>query len=1719
MVIAREELGDIKPKKPPIEPIEEEPLEEEVLEEELIGEELKLIESLRRLYPIMFEPTSSFGFTEDEIPAMVIQQIETFATTEPKSFLKDLLEKGLDADATILLRSLGASDADIEELLAIPPIEEEHPDIESPPKPVERVVMELDGVRQLLIRTEDNSLFDRLGNWVGWFNWTDNTIFNPYKAEGLVEKTIASLTAGIGDILTTSGGVARRFGYDDIATKLSTAGSQLQQYQIPIKDRVSTADFEIGDLLDFFSEKIARAAPFGISFIPLAIGGYYAGAGIAATMGLGIIWRAIIGGLVSAGLTRPMESALEAGGSYDDAIARGKTEEEAKAEFDQVFRDNMTLVGADAFEIAIALAPTPKWVPASLINSALVRTVTIAGKVVIVGLSEGGEEVYQDLIQRRARGEEFQFDPISKEVFAIGFFMGAGMGIAGEVVSSVTNRAQGKMTPEMRRVFDDVVSDFKEQGFTQEQSELRGLDEIAKTPEGAEIIKDSVEEERIAQEPIAEVPTVPEATLPLEQVSELETRAPLDLIRKDEGAEIERLTREIQAEGITEPITIRVREDGSQIVWDGLHRLIVAQDLGLENIPVKYIGEVQMLEPKPPTPEVAKPPVEEAPVIPPEEPVSQGVILNTQGMRDVGAKEVVRPARKVLTRIGQWRELFKPTQRAEVELHEEQRAKSKMFDEWQKLLGKDKERWALVSDEINEKGSVVGLTFDEKRVVAQYRKWADEWANRKDLPQTKRIKDYMPHLFEQEATRQVKEEGGIDPVLAQILSEKETRKIIDPFLKKRLGAVGWIKDPVAAARAYEAVSLKFAYYTPMLNRIDAILADPDVPRSVKNYLSGYSKRMTGELSDIDKAGNVTIREFAEKIRGVPKIGEYFYTRMTQGNPMGMAAYHLTGLLYMNFLGFKATSAIRNLSQHTLILGEVGPKHFANGIRLRFTTEGRMALAKSLVLRSRKFAYTAGLDASFANRWTDKFREATLFAFRLADKQNVSDAFLSGYAEAKEFYPDANEQVWIDRGDEVAADTQYLYTKMNSMSFAQNAPGRVMSMLTTWTENWIELMTKWINRTPSQVYLEQQRLTGKAPPTKNWSQTYKAIALYMTLVGLSFAFDDDTRLKIKEYTGLGSLRYLAGAVGGEFPALEAVGSVADMITGFLLNDERQMKAGFAEFKSTFTPGIIRQLNNVSSGEKDYLTLLFYLDGKDFKIKNLKDEWRKDFKEYEDLSDPLVRARLYPTLSEGKARNQWREDNPLEEAKLFVIGQFTTLSSDKARQEVLRLIEEHDLDADLIDGYDKVFGIDTKLELEPFEKRLGNLEKFEIGKEAEYFTTSNYLTEVNKLIDKSGLDKIYREASPLTLLAIDSQNDWDIYFDLEEDGRALHRQLFPDVEASLYLFGRVKSFKNPKSAEMMLRLMDKYNIAPEAVPAFNENPERYDELFTPIFELKQKTFDLTTEYENFGNMEATNFIEDTEERKIARDKFKEANPEWVADMRRIEAYENDASEDIVEQWVDRGKTIDKFGAGSSQAKVWLLDNPEVHKWALDNNLLSDDGSDWNEDILRINVQLEELDPESIEYKKLNYRKNAFREEIPDELIDTYVNYYTLPPKPDDWLEGVAYYEDEWFLIENPEFYKTMIEKGIWDERDFSKVPTRAIFKKWWVYNTLTNQKDRDTYRLDNLDLDEWGVSIGIWKTTMTERRRRRRITPTERFLEDVAEIEAEFDKRMKELPILR
>ena len=71
--------------------------------------------------------------------------------------------------------------------------------------------------------------------------------------------------------------------------------------------------------------------------------------------------------------------------------------------------------------------------------------------------------------------------------------------------------------------------------------------------------------------------------MPLVEILKMETRLPLDLVEINPV-----LLKDIQKNGILEPVEIRIREDGSRILWDGLHRVKIADTLGLEFVPVFF---------------------------------------------------------------------------------------------------------------------------------------------------------------------------------------------------------------------------------------------------------------------------------------------------------------------------------------------------------------------------------------------------------------------------------------------------------------------------------------------------------------------------------------------------------------------------------------------------------------------------------------------------------------------------------------------------------------------------------------------------------------------------------------------------------------------------------------------------------------------------------------------------------------------------------------------------------------------------------------------------------------------------------------------------------------------------------------------------------------------------------------------------------------------------
>jgi len=1359
-----------------------------------------------------------------------------------------------------------------------------------------------------------------------------------------------SIAAGLGDVLQAGGGIAGWADQEKWRENLLDAGEVLQSTAPPTVPYTTLGE-TIGNP-QFWMTTAPRTATLSVvAMVPILLGAA-AGAPIAGVVGLGATGTAIMTLLFGATAGALPEAALESGSAWNEAKRLGFSDEEAdKAAGSVYWKNSALLFGANAIGFGLPFAKVPGTVIPRMMSKGLVKPIIVGGKLVGTSLTEGGQEFFQDIITRTALGQEVKWDDEAKMAVLLGTILGGVTGGGLVVFDTIMSRTKVQFTPEQQTVFDEQKKLQLDDGAIDAAAELRAMDFMV---ESFEDVKTNLEGnvEQVNREEAAKLIETEDRAedLALEHVISQEefgvtevapvTQVPLgaEVTHPTLVAETEQINQQLETE--TDPDVIKQlsrRKQDIVIVQDILNQGISSLDSqeaiteaqGLSDVPLQQIRVTE-----PVVPEV-DPVIQEAvtkaqiegqeitveevvassmnETIPPETIVetTPDTVDDMPVVHDLNVIDRFRPARFVFEKMGLF-DIWESTFAAETLRAEEQVAFNKELQKHAKNV-KDPARRELVWEHVNNSKSDVfkQLTFPEKQAANWWKRTADDWADRLNIPPERRIKDYIPHIFDDAA----KQAGDVpvDSSLSMAFSKKITDKVKMPFLEIRLGKeLGLIKDPFLAAQAYQNVALRKFYYEPILQKLKLVAEHKTTPEFARNYLKAYSQRMTGEPATIDREINKFLQDVAGTLRKVtrriPQTGvqridvtaERLIGLLENGNPSAMSAYNLTSALYVMWLGFKPTTAIRNLSQHGLIIAEVDNiQDFGNGIRLRFTQEGKAALAESLVVRSRRGAFIESIDSSVTAKTTDAFRETALFLFRKADEQNVKDAFLSGYAEAKRLFPEVGRDIWIKRGDEVAMDTQYLYTKMNSLAIAQSGPGKVGAMLTTWAINWLELMNKFVQGKESRVYLalEKQPIDlVKTPggkfelPKKNWLKTRQSIIVYMAIVGLAYFLkeQDWNRVRTFEYTGFTSIQTFANLVGGEFPGLELPGAVADLIVGVTLQDERKTKTAWNTLRRSFS--ILNQVEAVASGEKDWLSLLFYLEAKNHQVRKLKEDWQKNWKPYDDLSDPLVREKEFPTLNRNTAQKRWREQNPLIEAQMFITNRLGTLSSDEARAEVLRLIDKHNIDTDVITGYEKIFGVDTTTELAKSQKKIGNLEEVEIGQEAKYFTVGNFLTEANEAVRINGRDKVERDGHPLTVFLLGEQDSWQPYEDYDnQDARRLYRQLNPDVEASLYLTGKIQAFENPESAKILLQTMDKFNIPPQAVNAFNQDPDKYDELFTPKFKLETKNFDLTTQFDE---------LETDEE----QDKFRVDNTKWVADMRRIEAIIKDVPESLQDSYVD-------------------------------------------------------------------------------------------------------------------------------------------------------------------------------------------------------------------------
>ena len=229
-------------------------------------------------------------------------------------------------------------------------------------------------------------------------------------------------------------------------------------------------------------------------------------------------------------------------------------------------------------------------------------------------------------------------------------------------------------------------------------------------------------------------------------------------------------------------------------------------------------------------------------------------------------------------------------------------------------------------------------------------------------------------------------------------------------------------------------------------------------------------------------------------------------------------------------------------------------------------------------------------------------------------------------------------------------------------------------------------------------------------------------------------------------------------------------------------------------------------------------------------------------------------------------------------------------------------------------------------------------------------------------------------------------------------------------------------------------------------------------------------------------------------------------------------------LIDQYFDYGDIIREFGGNSPEAKLYRVKQYNWDEWAQENwgwKPLGEDFLDIAEKSFSwaVAVQWRELEDkydafsederkafweqaqqEYSEYKRagtqyllthdaLHYALDRRAREAAELGLARYAMeklgepmslWNSLSQSYVDWhLTSRAGYEDDWFLMENKEFYQAMIDLDLWQPRDFSKVPTKEVYELYKTYQGLPTGTPRLNYRKANPTLEEWGILAGKWK----------------------------------------
>lgn len=323
-----------------------------------------------------------------------------------------------------------------------------------------------------------------------------------------VQTFAASTRSGIFDMYEQMGSALKWADFNE-------TGKKFQEYARQNKEGFETnytKEFSWKSFLDpdFYQTTVARALPSVFSTMPLAIMGSVGGSAVGGLLGMGALGRTILATIGGTALSAPAESAMIAGGVYEEALSRGDDEAAANEKARNTFYKALAVTAVtQAPELAAIFGPIRRFIPQ--VQRMIGPSGDFAARTGIASVSEGTQEALQEWAAMSELGEEFSFsDPEVRQSFSLGALIGGGMGAIGAIgdvdlggqdivsptspdnpVNRIKAQVKETMTDEVKQQFDQAFDNAINNGLDQDQAEAAAFEAIARTEKGQQLIQDA----------------------------------------------------------------------------------------------------------------------------------------------------------------------------------------------------------------------------------------------------------------------------------------------------------------------------------------------------------------------------------------------------------------------------------------------------------------------------------------------------------------------------------------------------------------------------------------------------------------------------------------------------------------------------------------------------------------------------------------------------------------------------------------------------------------------------------------------------------------------------------------------------------------------------------------------------------------------------------------------------------------------------------------------------------------------------------------------------------------------------------------------------------------------------------------------------------------------------------------------------------------------------